>query len=60
MANTVESLGQSIATTPTSEFFSSRALLQSSVNLISAVAQQCPLRRPDMLGEKLGTTEAYG
>ena len=40
-------------------FFSSRALLQSSVSLISAVAHECPLRKPDMLDESVGAKEAY-
>ena len=53
-----KALERSIATTPTS-FFSSSARLQSSVNLINAVAQECPLRKPDMLGEKIGAKEAY-
>ena len=51
-------LDKSIATTPTS-CFSSRDFLQSSVSFISAVAVECPLRKPDMLGEKVGKNEEY-
>ena len=39
-------------------FFESRARLQSwSVNLINAVAQECPLRKPDILREKFDAKE---
>ena len=50
---------RSMAATLTS-FFSSRARLQSwSVNLINAVAQECPLRKPDILREKFDAKEVY-
>ena len=51
-------LDKSIATTPTS-CFSSRDFLQSSVSFISTVAVECPLRKADMLGEKVGKNEEY-
>ena len=42
-----------MAITPVS-FFSSSALLQSSVSLINAVVHECPLRKPDILDESVG------
>ena len=54
----VESVDRSMAATPTS-FFSSRARLQSSANLITTIAQERPLRKHYILGEKVCAKEVY-
>ena len=54
----VESVDRSMAAAPTF-FFSSRARLQLSANLINTLAQERPLRKHDILGEKVCAKEVY-
>ena len=55
----VKSLGQIDGNHTHLLLFVIRALPQSSVRLISAVAHEYPLSKPDMLDESVGAKEAY-